>query len=474
MLTKSLELFQSHIDFITWLGNVQKYQDGGSPLPNTSDLLALLHTSSPLSLIHRYLDIQTINSGEILDKLQKTIVDFDDDNDKPTKEKRVRFNDIPTNANELLRLPQTTALMIFLGYLAVNSVIECVLSPDKNQSNKDDLFSLTRTYLTQIYPLRFRLELLENMFSLVFIEQSELKIDETIEVVEQSTNTTSMSLSNSDKYLSSLQSNITNDSLHTSTNASVKTQVSIRRIDNDLDEHTDDNVSVCSSSMSSVGASQHQSIYRTGFLIDQQVLHQLLTFIRDQLAEVRSLYQKIKDKATDRDTIDFENSLEKCFIGCTSNNNDHFTTRASRLNTTISESLWRYQLLTASTSEGSTQENKNDGQENEDCLVDNPTIKNLILPLPVHRHRRKRRSRLTRLSETSTSSTSSIQTKPTSTIVAQILSTRDNLLAICLKEGKITEANEVIRVNSKNYFISNKIFYFILLVIQYARSSTCC
>ena len=257
----------------------------------------------------------------------------------------------------------------------------------------------------------------------------------------------------SDKFLSSVQSNITNDSLHTSANASVKTQVSIRRIDNDLDEQTDDNVSVCSSSMSSVGASQHQSIYRTGFLIDQHVLHQLLTFIRDQLAEVRSLYQKIKDKATDRGTVDFETSLEKCFIGCTSNNNDHFTTRASRLNTTISESVWRYQLLTANTNEGSTQENKNDGQENEDCLVDNPTIKSLILPLPVHRHKRKRRSRL---SENSASSTSSIQTKPTSTIVAQILSTRDNLLAICLKEGKITEANEVIRVKSKTILFQIK------------------
>jgi len=40
--------------------------------------------------------------------------------------------------------------------------------------------------------------------------------------------------------------------------------------------------------------------------------------------------------------------------------------------------------------------------------------------------------------------------KATSALVSQILSTRDNLLAICLKEGKITEANEVIRVNLTN------------------------
>ncbi len=53
-----------------------------------SDLLALLHTNSPLSLIHRYLDVQTIDSGEILEKLQKTLVDIDDENERQIREKR--------------------------------------------------------------------------------------------------------------------------------------------------------------------------------------------------------------------------------------------------------------------------------------------------------------------------------------------------------------------------------------------------
>jgi hypothetical protein len=83
--------------------------------------------------------------------------------------------------------------MIFLGYLSTNSVVQRILlSEITNQT--DDLFSLTRTYLTQIFPLRFRLELLENIFSLVFIQQSELKIDETIDIIEQSSNTPSISL----------------------------------------------------------------------------------------------------------------------------------------------------------------------------------------------------------------------------------------------------------------------------------------
>jgi hypothetical protein len=56
-----------------------------------SDLLALLHTNSPLSLIHRYLDIQTIDSAEILEKLQKTLVDIDDENERSTREKRRFF-----------------------------------------------------------------------------------------------------------------------------------------------------------------------------------------------------------------------------------------------------------------------------------------------------------------------------------------------------------------------------------------------
>ncbi|CAF5005011.1 unnamed protein product, partial [Rotaria sp. Silwood1] len=364
----------------------------------------------------------------------------------------VRFTDTPTNAIELLRLPQTTASMIFLGYLSINSVVQRILSSTDNTTNQtdNDLFSSTRTYLTQIFPLRFRLELLENIFSLIFIQQSELKVDETVEVIEQSINTTSNSVSPSDKFFSSIQSNLTNDSFHTSTNASVKTQVSIKRFDNDIDENTEDNISLGSSSMSSVGASHHQSINRSGLLIDQQVLYKLLIFLRDQLSEVRTLYQKIKDKATDRDTVDFETLLDKCFQGYSISTHEQFTTRATKLNTTVSESLWRYQLLTTNTAESSTQENKIDGLDNDDTLVCNPTIKNIILPVPVHRHshRRKRRSRHSESSASSVTSSTpmSSQTKTTSTLVSQILSTRDNLLAICLKEGKITEANEVIRL----------------------------
>jgi len=270
--------------------------------------------------------------------------------------------------------------MIFLGYLSTNSVVQRILlSEITNQT--DDLFSLTRTYLTQIFPLRFRLELLENIFSLVFIQQSELKIDETIDIIEQSSNTPSLSLTTSDKFLSSLQSNLTNDSFHTSTNASIKTQISARKFDNDLDGNTDDNVSVCSSSMSSIGASHHHSIHRSGLLINQQVLYELLIFLRDQLLEVRTLYQKIKDKATDRDTVDFETSLDKCFLGCAIHTHEQFTSRATKLNTIVSETLWRYQLLTANTNGSGTQENKIDGQENDESLINNPTIKNLILPV---------------------------------------------------------------------------------------------
>jgi len=68
------------------------------------------------------------------------------------------------------------------------------------------------------------------------------------------------------------------------------------------------------------------------------------------------------------------------------------------------------------------------------------------------------------------------QSKATSAFVSQILSTRDNLLAICLKEGKITEANEVIRVNLiiNFLFIFFQMFLSLFLGMPYGRSSTCC
>jgi hypothetical protein len=269
--------------------------------------------------------------------------------------------------------------MIFLGYLAINSVVQRLLSADNN--TLDDLFSQTRSYLTQIYPLRFRLELLENIFSLVFIQQSELKSDESTEGIEQSANNTSVTASTSDKFISSLQSNITNDSLHTSINASIKTEVSIRKFDNDIDENDTDDVSLCSSSMSSVGTSNYHSFYRTGLIINQQMLYQILIFLRDQLIEVRSLNQKIKDKALDRCTCDYETGLDKCFLGCSINTNEQFMTRATKLNTIVSETLWRYQLLTANTDEITGQDNRIDGPENEENLLNNPGIKSLILPV---------------------------------------------------------------------------------------------
>ena len=54
-----------------------------------SDLLALLHTNSPLSLIHRYLDVQSIESEEILEKLQKMATGIHDENDKLNRGKRM-------------------------------------------------------------------------------------------------------------------------------------------------------------------------------------------------------------------------------------------------------------------------------------------------------------------------------------------------------------------------------------------------
>lgn len=332
--------------------------------------------------------------------------------------------------------------MIFLGYLSINSVIQRILTFDSNNTD-DDLFSLTRTYLIQIYPLRFRVELLENIFSLVFIQQSELKVDETIEVVEQSTNTNtgSISLPTSELFISS------NDSFHTSTNASVRTQTSTRKNDNDIDDHSTDDVSVCSSSMSSVGASHYHSIHRSGLIIDQQVLVQLLIFLRDQLSEVKNLYQKIKDKGTDRETVDFETLLDKCFLGCSINTNEQFEIRRTKLSTIVSETIWRYQLLTAKRDDPSKQENKIDGQDYEDSLINNSVIKDIILPVPVHRHS-KRRKRRSRQSESSASSVTSISqtNKIPSALVSQILATRNNLLAICLKEAKIDAANDVIHV----------------------------
>lgn len=277
------------------------------------------------------------------------------------------------------RFSQTSARMIFLGYLSINSVLQAILSSDQTIEITDDLFGKTRAYLTQIHPLRFRLEILENIFSLMFIQQSELRVGETIESIEPSMSATSIPISTSEKFLSSLQSNFTNDSLLTSTNLSTRTQLSDRRFDRDFDGHSTDDVSVCSSSVSSVSASQY-GIYRTGLLIDQQVLHQLLIFLRDHLSEIRALHQSIQTKAADRKTTNRENFLDESFLGCSILNKEQFVTRATKLNTILGETLWRYQLLTENKDPSGKQETRFDGSDTKENILNNSTMKELILP----------------------------------------------------------------------------------------------
>lgn len=282
-----------------------------------------------------------------------------------------------------LRLPQMASSMIYLGYLTINHVVQHVVAVDPNMDENVDLFATTKSYLTQIFPLRFRLEVLENIFSLIFIQQSELKLDDAIDIVEPCSRSVSTSLSNSEKLSLPTHGNSIEDSLVTSTNASIRPQLSFGRSLRELDDdhNNDDNVSVCSSSMSSAGASHQHGFYRSGVLIDQQVLHQLLNFVRDQITELKSLANKIKEKGIDRDTVTLETALDKFFSRHTIGPNEQFESRAAKLNTIVSEAIWRYRLLTTNPKDSSKQDNRTNGQENDDCLVNDVTIKNMILPL---------------------------------------------------------------------------------------------
>lgn len=68
-----------------------RYHDGVSPLPDTSDFLAMLHTNSPLLLMHRYLDLQTIETAAVLEKLKDTSMNIVDDNDLKQRKGRINY-----------------------------------------------------------------------------------------------------------------------------------------------------------------------------------------------------------------------------------------------------------------------------------------------------------------------------------------------------------------------------------------------
>lgn len=295
----------------------------------------------------------------------------------------VTFIDERKYPDETLGLPQIIASMIFYGYLAINSVVQHILSPSSNNDQTDeDLFSSIQKYLTNMYPLRFRLEILENIFSLIFIQQNELKLkhDEQVDIIEQSANTASTSLSTSEKFFASLHSNLAAESINTSTNVSIRTQMSSRRVDKELEINTDESASVCSSSVSSVSVSQHHSLHRSGYLIDQEYLQKLLMFLQDQVTEVKTLNQKIRDKAIDRNTREYEELLDQSFHGCSIKTPEQLSEKISKLGKTISQALWRYQIITTDKAATEKRENSIDGQDSDDNLVYNHSVKNLILP----------------------------------------------------------------------------------------------
>ncbi|CAF0745436.1 unnamed protein product [Didymodactylos carnosus] len=453
-LTKCLQLFQNHIEFISWLLTVRRADlqtDGMSTLLNISDLLSFLHANSPLSLIIRYLNINLIKPEIILEQLRKTCADIDDDNPKlgdTLTKKKVRFTDDRNSYQLSLSLSQTISTILFTGYLSIANVLQIILPP-LTQIRNDDSIKLIKSYLNQLYPLRFRLEILENIFSLIFLQQNQLKIDETIITTTMPTTREQISLSSSDKYISaSIRSHISNESLHVSITSRNNLSLDGQTISQNEADDDDEHLSIYSSSLSSVSnlTGNMSYLYKSGYLIDQNVLCEILLMLRDQMNELRTLYQAIQNKSIDRETNELETSLDQCFI-C-SIKTDQFYGRLVKLNTIISEILWRYQLLIPTTvSSPDTIEEKNDimfTSKNEERTQ--IFLKNLIIPLPKDRHKRRRKRR-TRRSGSSSSSISSLQMQISANgDVSKILSTRENLLAICLKEEKMEAANEVIRI----------------------------
>ncbi|CAF1082231.1 unnamed protein product, partial [Didymodactylos carnosus] len=387
-LIKCRQLFQSHIEFISWLLNVRRADlqtDGISPSLNVSDLLSSLHSNSSLSLIDRYLNINLIEPQLILGQLRKTCVDIDDDNPKTSDKKKVRFTDAINDQP----LSQTILTILFTGYLSIANVLQLILSPS-SQIRNDDALKLIKSYLNQLYPLCFRLEILENIFSLIFLQQNDLKLDEIITTTIIPTTTEQISLSSSDKYISaSMRSQISNDSLHVSITSRNNLSMTIdgRPMSQNEDNNDDDeHLSVYGSSVSSASnlTSTMSYLYKSGYLIDQNILYELLMMLRDQMNELRTLHQGIQNKAIDRDTIELETNLDKCFI-C-SIKSDQFHGRSVKLNTIISEVLWRYQLLTTTTT--TTMPLTNNAELKNDTIAStkngektNFSLKNLIIPL---------------------------------------------------------------------------------------------
>ena len=210
LIDKIGNLIKTHLDFITWF--LQIKLDNRKKEINFSELVKLLHKQLPLNIMNQYIDITKFDHSEMTKILKNTLIDKESMNHKT---KWVRFVD---EVNEKISLIQENCLAIYNGFYCLNQIVESILycceninkklnntqstkllsnkaaAPllTNNESKKSNLEKIQTEYneqvlskldivkniVNQIKPNSYRLEILENIYSLIYLSSNDLKEEE--------------------------------------------------------------------------------------------------------------------------------------------------------------------------------------------------------------------------------------------------------------------------------------------------------
>lgn len=228
LIDKIGNLLKTHLDFIAWFMSIKRENRKRDITFN--ELIRLLHKKLPLNLVAHYIDVNILDYGQMIKILRNTLTDTETD-EKP---KWVRFVD---EVNEKISLLQQNCLAIYDGFYCMsemlNSILFCcesfnyklaqiandinasnlatseemkrfkrsststylsfktIQQGQDNKSNKSlvsmydveneykknviDKFEVVRGIVSKMTPMNYRLELLENIYSLIYLSLNDFK-----------------------------------------------------------------------------------------------------------------------------------------------------------------------------------------------------------------------------------------------------------------------------------------------------------
>lgn len=439
LVNKLGNLIKTYLDFITWLQslpNETKKRD-----IKLNDLLKrLLNIELPLNILNEYTNLDLIDSQDVVKVLKNTLLSQEATSEP--KAKIVRFKD---DVNESISSIQKACLSIYNGFYCIKKIIDSItycnnnlheklfetkrnvdtaqIKNDEIQSEYNDFIienlNSVRKILNKIEPFKFRLEIIENIYSLIYLMTSHLKDDNDDEEEHNEIEFSDSQISQPDL---DIETSFNKDNLEFNSiygNANNRSRASsCAGLSQKSDIRTTDESDFARKNGTGGG----------DFLVNEFLCRDILYVLRDTLLDFR------KNQRTSNSDIEI-------FINCSIDNNDELNSKLNKLNDLVNETLWRFQLVKPNWIKNeygsiSLVQNIDSSTQSEEAIAYS-ILKKL-----------RNQNKLSKKLESQKSLSLILSHQPRnynrSQIIMKLLADSETLCVICLKEQKLSGANELV------------------------------